>query len=533
MAATGNNYINFVSELIYGDMGVGELGTAPPVGAKNHIHWTRDSIPNSVSTSVTGNAFLAHHLDYMLNRYETWRSKYFLPPLRPWDGQSPMDGEQSATVPGEGPLPTTTEALGTSVRQYYNSTYRVSLTQELDDEVKAPYSYRYWAFMKWVSDLRRRVLGQPVIHVHKVFDRDGTVLSEKDFTDIFHQVHHIWHPNGPVGSGWIQATPFFKTSVGQHIGKKEISRTQVGAEFFRFHRDHIGLFDRWLFRTGQDPIQSINTCAHDTTPNDPPPSGVDGDFSGFPHIEDWSVNPPDIIFNDPHFTYWETDLDEFANLGEMGQLFATDFNQFPIINIPGVSDSGYHGTGHVLNADLAPPVDNNHSPRFFAWHGFNDDVWVKREPRFNTFQLLQSDSSNFPEPGNLTILRDLLSSSDSVEPALAVSGIDLASGQGTLRIRLNVRPDPFARTLDLLLKCEVLREADSMSPVITLSRQLSIISSGTPAGDERLQNSDFVEEFVFNGSLGTVDGDGDGPFKSDNLLFSPTPVGFKNSRIRI
>ena len=27
--------------------------------------------------------------------------------------------------------------------------------------------------------------------------------------------------------------------------------------------------------------------------------------------------------------------------------------------------------------------------------------------------------------------------------------------------------------------------------------------------------------------------DGDGPFKSDNPLFSPTPVGFKNSRIRM
>ena len=105
MAATGPNYISFVSELIYGDLGVGELGTPRPAGAKNHIHWTRDNIPNSVSTTVTGNAFLAHHLDYMLGRYEAWRSKYFLPPLRPWDGQSSMDAEQSASVPGDGPLP--------------------------------------------------------------------------------------------------------------------------------------------------------------------------------------------------------------------------------------------------------------------------------------------------------------------------------------------------------------------------------------------------------------------------------------------
>lgn len=533
MATTGNNFISFVTELIYGDMGAGELGTTPPAGATNHIQWTRDNVPNSVSTTVSGDDFLAHHLEYMLARYEAWRSKYFQPPLRPWDGQSAMEAEQSVTVPGAGQLPATTEDLGTSVREYYNGTFRILLTDELADEVKAPYSYRYWAFMKWASDLRKRVMGQPVIHVHKVFDRDGTVLSEKDFTDIFHQVHHIWHPNGPIGGGWTEPTPFFKTSVGQHNGKKEISRTQVGAEFFRFHRDHIGLFDRWLEKMGQDTIQSINTCAHDTDPNDPPPSGVDADFSGYPHIEDWSTNPPDVILNDVHTTYWESDLDEFANLGEMGQLFATDFNQFSIINVSGVSDTGYHGTGHVLNADLRPPVDNNHSPRFFAWHGYNDDVWVKREPRFNTFQLLQSDDSDFPEPGTLTILRDLISNSDTVEPTLGVAGIDLATGQGTLRVKVNVRPDPFGRTLELLLKCEVLREADGTTPVMALARELSLISGGGPTGNERLQDSDFTEEFVFDGSPGTVDGDGDGPLKADNLAFSPAATGFKNSRIRI
>jgi len=533
MAATGNNFISFVSELIYGDLGVGELGTPAPGGAKNHIHWTRDNIPNSGGTAVTGNAFLAHHIDYMLGRYEAWRSKYFLPPLRPWDGQSPMDGEQSASVPGDGPLPGTTEALGTSIREYYNNTYRLAVTDELADEVKAPYSYRYWAFMKWASDLRKRVLGQPVFHVHKVYDRDGTVLSEKDFTDIFHQVHHVWHPNGAIGSGWTQATPFFRTSAGQHIGKREISRTQVGAEFFRFHRDHLEIFDRWLDRMAQDRILPINACAHDTDPNDPPPAGVDADFSGHPHIEDWSTNPPTVDFTGVHTTYWESDVDELANLGEMGQLFATDFNQFGQINVPGVSDTGYHGTGHVLNADLLPPVDNNHTPRFFAWHHFNDAVWEKREPRFATFQLLQSDNSDYPEPRALTIVRDVATSSDAVEPAIAVGGISLVTGQGTLAIRLNVLPDPFGRTLDLVLKCEVLRESGGTTPVITLSRELSIIPVGVPAGNERLQNTNFMEQFVFDGGAGTVDGDGDGPFKSDNPFFSPTPVGFKNSRIRI
>ncbi|QCK15637.1 ferredoxin reductase domain-containing protein [Mangrovivirga cuniculi] len=173
MAATGNNYIDFVNELVYGDLGTGELGVPPIAGAKNHIHWTRDNIPNSFSTTVTGTEFLTHHLDYMLARYEAWRSKYYLPPVRPWDGQNDMDTDQSAIVPGEGSLPATIDELGTSIREYYNGDFRTFLAVELDDEVKAPQSYRYWAFMKWASDLRRRVQGQPVYYVHKVFDRDG------------------------------------------------------------------------------------------------------------------------------------------------------------------------------------------------------------------------------------------------------------------------------------------------------------------------------------------------------------------------
>ncbi len=439
MATTGNNFIDFVSELIYGDMGTAELGMPAPPGGKNHIHWTRDNIPNSVTTTVSGDGFLAHHLDYMLHRYEVWHSKYFNPRFDRGTARLQWTRSNRPRCRVRG-LPSTTDALGTSVRQFYNSMFRVSLTDELADEVKAPYSYRYWAFMRWASDLRRRVLGQPVFHVHKVFDRDGTVLSEKDFTDIFHQVHHVWHPNGAVGSGWTQPTPFHRTSVGQHAGKQEISRTQVGAEFFTFHRDHLAVFDRWLGRSGRDPIQRINMCAHDTDPNDPPSAGVDADFSGYPHIESWSATPPDVVFNDVHTTYWESDVDEFANLGEMGQLFTTDFNQFAMINVPGVSDTGYHGTGHVLNADLYPPVDNNHSPRFFAWHGFNDAVWVKA-----SLGCRRSDSSSrmartSPTRARSTILRVLLASVDTVEPPAGVTGLDLVSGQGAVRARPTSNP---------------------------------------------------------------------------------------------
>ncbi|MBI1765617.1 MAG: hypothetical protein HYR56_29800 [Acidobacteria bacterium] len=561
----GANNINFVTSLIYGDLGTAELGP-PPGGTKNHLVWTFDNRPTS---NVAGNAFLDHHLNVMLSRYEAWRSLYLLPPVRPWDGWDVFPDNDSLTLPvGPGvpaalngsPFPGTwtTNDLGTAARNYYNTLRNYVSSgngMELDDEIKAPFSYRYWAFMRWVLDLRKRLLGQPVFPVPPIYDRDGTILSEKDFTDIFHQVHHVWHPNSGAAS-WTVATPFFKTGVGQHRRKKQISRTQVGAEFFTFHRDHLVLFDRWLARTGQDAVQSLNTCAHDTPSNPPPPANLDVVWNaqgpGHP-VVDWSNTPPTVDIAPVHTTFWNGDLGEFANAGEMGQFFARDFNPFildtpatsssgQMIPVAGASDSGYHGPGHYLNGDLAPPVTNNHVPRFFAWHGFIDDVWAKREPRFVTFAPVQADGSAYPSPQILTILREFSTSTDSVEPANAIQGINLTDGNGTLRVKINVRPDPtsfnppFGRPLELMLQCEVLREAGGAAPVIALPPRNLIITTGAPINpNERQQGVNFIEDFVFDGSAGTVDVDTvpEGPFASDNLSFTPTATGFKNSLIRV
>jgi hypothetical protein len=579
----GANYLNFVSSMIYGDLGATELGP-PAAGTKNHLNFTRDWYLTPPAAGVAGNQFLAHHLDVMLSRYEAWRSIYFLPPVRPWDGSDAFPDDDPATAPigptvppalSGGPFPAgwTTNDLGTAVRAYYNALRNyvspAGNAVEMDDEVKAPFSYRYWAFMKWVSDLRRRLLGQPVFPVGVVYDQEGTILAEKEFADVFHQVHHVWHPNGGAIPSWTQPTPGFKTGVAQHRRKRQISRTQVGAEFFAFHRDHLLLFDRWLSRTGQDPVQSINTCAHDTawvtpTPSDPgwpaalnaldvvpkpsaatEPEDFWQDFLGpgadmppglgYPLVN-YGATPPTVDLNPAHATYWDGDLKEFSSVGEMGQRFALDFNPFPAISVPGTADAGYHGIGHLLNGDLAPPVANNYVPRFFAWHGFIDDLWTKREPRFVTFAPVQADGSDFPRPQALIILRDFTTSADTLEPTTAVPGVNLANGNGTLRVKARVRPDPFNRPLELRLTCDVLREAGGSAPVISLSRNL-VITVGSPASaNERQVNVDFIEDFVFNGTAGTVDAGGKGPFGSDNSLFppaGPSSVGFLNSLIRV
>ena len=543
--------INFVTELIYGDMGAAELGaSAPPLpaGALNHLHWTLAFKPNSGTSIITGQQFLTHHLDNLLARYEAFLSKYFLPPLRPWNGQDMYPGmrmPEGPTLPAAlngsaFPGGWTENDLGDAVRDYYNDMRHYLGTKgntEMNaDETKAPYSHRYWAFAKWMGDLRKRLLGIPVLPVSTVFDKDGIVLTEKDFTDLFYQVHHVWHPNG-VGAGWTTPTPYFKTSVGQHRRKKEISRSQVGSEFFFFHRDHLELFDRWLARRGQPPTLSLNTCNHDTGNTSAPPAGVDIDTSflstgpGTPFV-DWSTTPPTVKLNPPHATYWNGNLSEFTNPGLMGQRFATDNNPFSSISVPGTSDSGYHGIGHVTNGDLIEPVTNNHIPRFFAWHGFIDDLWTKRRPDFNALDFALT-TAPFPAPQVVTIVRDLNTNTDAVEPNNAVSGIDIMTGEGILKVKLNVRTDPFNRPLELKLRCDVLRESISNTPVISITRNL-IMSTGVPVNsNERQQNTDFFEDFNFDGSAGTVDGSGEGPFVSDNLSFSPTSTGFKNSAIRV
>lgn len=579
------NQIDFVTQLVYGDLGVAELGTPAPAGTVNHFNWTLDWLPNSTTTTVTGTQFLAHDVDYMLARYMQWRSKYFLVPVVPWDGTNvfpshdPMDPSvdppdpdnlrsifPAGAPPGSFPMGWTLDILGTAIRNYYNTLRNlISATApngsfqrstELTDEIKAPFGYRYWAFMKWAANLRARFLVQPVFPTAVVYDRDGTILTEKEFCDAFNMVHHVWHPNiGQDGNepSWTTPTPGFRTGVGQMRSKKELGRAQVGEEFFAFHRDHLELFDRWLARTGQDPVQSINMCAHEANAPGSVPAGLDqnGGGLGYPLV---NYTTRTVNFFPPHANIWDGSeagfdgtLREFRSAGQMGQYFALDFNPFPSMPdpVPGdnAANEGYHGPGHNLNGDIRTAFANNYVPRFFAWHGFIDNVWAKRQPRFATiagtnnpvFHPVLASGADFPEPRLLTIVRELSTNTDTVEPANAVQE-NLTNGRGTLRVKARGKNDPFNRRIELNIRVEVLREAGGATPVITMSRDLVMTPGAPAAANERQQGVDFIEDFVFDGSPGTVDNTGQGPFASDNLQFppmGPSAVGFLNSRIRV
>jgi hypothetical protein len=570
------NFIDFVNSLVYSDVGTAELGP-PPAGTKNHMIWSLDNLPSSSSTTVSGTEFLNHHLDVMLGRYQAWRSKYFLPPLRPWNGSDCFPHPSSVSeAPISPPLPAalsggafpagwTTDNLGNAVRLYYNSLRHFTVPApdgreiELQDEIKAPFSYRYWAFVKWADDLRRRLLGQPVLPVGVVYDRDGTILSEKEFTDYFNQVHHVWHPDSPPPPSWTTPTPGFKTAVGQFRRKQQLGRAQIGLEFFAFHRDHLMLFDRWLARTGQDAIQSQNVCGHDANepPSPPPPAGLDvfefygGPGVGYPYMH-WANRTAN--FHPNHANVWDGTragfdgtLREFSSPGEMGAFMATDFDGgFGAIPTPpaiagtsAAADTGYHGEGHVLNGDIVIPEANNYVPRFFSWHGFLDSAWERRQPQFTALEPVVPAGAGGAAitPAVLTLVREPGAATDALDPAGALAGLQLDTGQGTLRYRINVRNDPFNRPLELTLRLDVVRPAGGVESVpISLTRNLVVLPVGTApaAANERPQAADFFEDFVFDGSPGTLDPAGNGPFLSDSPALPPAgPVGFVNSAVRL
>ena len=306
------NFIDFVNSLVYGDFGVAELGPAP-AGSVNHFNWSLDWVVTPPPAGSRGVLFLDHHVLRMLPRYEAWRALYGLPPVRPWDGSNvfpePLSAPTGPAMPAGLAGPTfpmgwTENTLGTTMETYYDTLRNFDFGIEMDDIIKAPYSYRYWAFVKWASDQRRRFLGQPVLPVGIVYDRDGTILSEKDFTDYFNQTHHVWHPNAGEPS-WTVPTPGFSTAIGQFRRKKQVSRTQVGEEFFQFHRDHLEILDRWLARTGQVPVPSFNMCGHDVAAALPaPPAGLDVVAGGEGHPKT-NFTTRAINFAPVHETIWQ------------------------------------------------------------------------------------------------------------------------------------------------------------------------------------------------------------------------------------
>lgn len=496
------NFVEFVSRLIYGSGAEAEI-------TPNHKTWVDDN------PTPGGSQWFAHHVDNMLSAYESWLASNNLPPVTVWDGVIPRPWDPSDNVPlpveldGSFTGVSSVDDLGEALRDHWNT---VALkADELPGLIKAPFSYRYWGYMKWAQHLRNRFNGGIPIPPATMYDRDGTILSAIPFTDVYNELHWRWHNAGGSVPTDLPAdvTPGFKTSVGQRARAGGVGMSS-GEEFIRFHRDHIELFSRWLDRTGQQPVRGRNMYNNNS--------------DGWPGTD----NP-----GSPS-TWIEADTDPWIN-DEAGDTDNNLLDDMTDVNDLGNENLGsVHGSGHTRNTDIRPIRHNNYVPRFFTWHGWIDNQLWWREPRFarwdavtglrdRVFGPVLNTGADWPGMNAITIVRDPDAPEDSISPVNALSSVDLSTGAGTLRMKFLVK-DSYDRPVALRLKAEVFDDASSTTvPVETIPEATHTYTVGnTGSGDDFDLDSEFNVDFAFSSA-----------FLSDDPTRASAAVGFVNSRIRV
>jgi len=511
------SFVDFISRLIYATAAEAEV-------TPNHENWL------SSNPSPTGLDWIAHHLDSLLPAYENWLSFNNLPPLLPWNGTDtrPWDAGEEYPLAGD-PLnnPMTLvdlNALGAAFSDRYDTiTSGGDRASELVGKTKAPFSYRFWGYLKFVSNIRKEYEGEIVIPTTIMYDRDGTLLSPVPFCNTFNTLHANWHNVNSATAQNSQATPGFESSAGQTTFLGGLGMGS-GEEFIKFHHDHVELFSRWLSRTGQLPVKPINLYNAG--------SGWPGTSPGNPST--WSEDLHELWINDKN---GDTDSQMLDILGDVDDVGSAMNGSTPTQDRDGnpitLSNTRIHGSGHTTNTDISSLAHNNFVSRFHAWHGWIDSQWYWRKPRFGYYDNTEKQRVKVFDPldfssGNswdgmkaLTIVRDPLTASDSISPDNAVNGLDFSTGAGDLRMKFSVE-DPYDRQLTMKLKAEVFD--DSTNTIIeTIPEATHTYTVGdTGSGDDFDLNTDFNIDFSFSSA-----------FQSDDPTIANPAVGFVANRIRI
>lgn len=326
----------------------------------------------------------------LLQVYEFWRNKLGLRPIEAWDGtrlRPWLPAESNPKVPAVlsgdlrhfddaytrwsrrfwAPL----DALGNAIESYFEDIRRHHIWSrpkgggrlrlyrhnELNNIEVAPYSIRFWGFLKWADERRRTLLGEPV----PTYAHDD--LSDIAFMDAFNQNHFPWHDdvfeNG-VCPAW-----------DEQFGKKARHRYPMntygfGLEFLQFHSDLLAAYNRWLgqvglppttaWRNGDDPWKpGIHHSAHILKQLGWSQWGIGGS-NGQPL--DSRVYTPELY--DPQLSAFDSGSEMGAYFEGRGRLFF-----------------GFHGAGHVERCDIRDVYTNNYSLRFFHWHQWIDTAYDK------------------------------------------------------------------------------------------------------------------------------------------------------------
>lgn len=319
----------------------------------------------------------------LLDLYKHWRKLHNLRPIEAWDGTrlrpwleadfnprvpAALDGDLdcfnrafSHNPPFEDLYWRRADALGNAVESYLTSIrrhqvwapavaggkLRLYVLNELNNIETAPYSVRFWGFLQWAENLRRKLFVLPA----ECIPHDE--LSDITFLDRFNIDHFPWHDDVFEFGRCAR----WDDQYGRRQRFKYAPDTQgYGLEFLQFHNDLLRAYDQWAAEAGFPPC-----CAWSSGRNHSAyilkyafggPWGLGGN-NGKPL--DPAVFAPDLL--DPN-------LSKFRTAAELGSF----------LERCGVM---WHGTGHVENCDIRDVYTNNYSVRFVGWHSSIDVLFKK------------------------------------------------------------------------------------------------------------------------------------------------------------
>lgn len=325
----------------------------------------------------------------LLQLYEVWREKHNLRPIEAWDGtrlRPWLPATSNPNVPSHlsGSLRhfhdaytrwrqdwNALDALGNAIESYFEDIrkhqvwsrpkgggrLRLYRHNELNNIEVAPYSIRFWGFLKWADERRRTLLGENVPE----YPHDE--MSDIAFMDEFNQKHFPWHDD-VFGNG---ECPSWQNQFGLKARHKyEMHTYGNGLEFLEFHGDLLAEYNTWLakvglpstseWRGGQDPWDpGIHHSAHILKQIGWAPWGIGGSNGK-------TLDPREYVTE-----LYDPSLSAFDAASEMGAYFEGKMGVF----------FAFHGAGHVERCDIRDVYTNNYSVRFFHWHQWIDTEYKR------------------------------------------------------------------------------------------------------------------------------------------------------------
>lgn len=347
----------------------------------------------------------------LLELYEYWRKHNNWKPIDPWDGSRLrpwLPTENNPSVPellkgdlnhfhdawsrfnprGSSPNPfqwDPIDAFGLEVESYFTDIRRHSTWSrpigggklryyrfnELNNIEVAPYSIRFWGFLKWVSYLRKILLNE-----NDAVDALKTASAgDIAFFDDFNIKHFSWHDdvfeNGKCDDIFDQ---FGKKKRHKHM----MAHHGYAVEFLDFHGDLLKAYNERMTEMGmpntQDWLPDENNSAHILKLAFGGPWGL-GNSNG--KLLDISEYAPELM---------EEDLGAFKTGAELGYYLEN-------------CGIAWHGMGHVQNCDIRDVYTNNYSIRFFGWHQWIDSLYRKilssGRPKYDETMPLDKPLPNF------------------------------------------------------------------------------------------------------------------------------------------